>query len=235
MRIPSGDQATDVTSEWWAHSCRAFALKKRVVTRNLFGVDIQKAPLAMAKMRLALSLLSGIEDTCEVDPLPNLDYALPRGNSLIGLDRLTEAELARLLSLYPQYEELVKRKNVLVRRYQDTCGNPTMLGELQEEIEACRRTAYVYLDRVLWEKVTKKGAMMEQKVRDSETGRNGTRKKPFTLEDLISLDTFHWAFDMDKVMNRCWWERLDGDEAEVIQSNGKFRVRFGPGERLPTA
>lgn len=184
-------------------------------------------------MRLALGLLSGVRDICEIEPLPNLDYALPRGNSLIGLDKLAEQELARIKSLYPQYEELVKTKNALVRRYQETSGNPIMLGALQAEIEACRRAAYVPLDRVLWEKVVEKGAMMEEKVWDSEKGRNVSRKRPFTLEDVIGLDTFHWAFNMDQIMQRPWWERLDGDEAEVIQSNGKFRVRFGPGEQCP--
>lgn len=29
-------------------------------------------------------------------------------------------------------------------------------------------------------------------------------------------------------MNRDFWARLDGEEAEVVPVEGRFRVRFGP-------
>ena len=69
--------------------------------------------------------------------------------------------------------------------------------------------------------------MLEEKVWDNEKGRVGTRKRPFTLEDLVALDTFHWAYEIE-VMNRPWWKRLDTDEATVERIDEKFRVQFGP-------
>lgn len=202
---------------------RTFALKKRVLSRNLYGVDIQQIPLDVAKLRLALSLLSEVKNPGEDMPLPNLEFALPRGNALIGLDRITEREHARLLRLLPEYDDLIAAKNAFVREYQSTNGNPITLAVLRARVDALRRIAYDALNRVLLMR------LQEGRSSRSENQKRERQKEfEFTLEYILSLDPFHWIFDMEFAMEHLWWERLDGEEAAVVLVNGRLHARFGP-------
>ena len=62
-------------------------LKKLIIKNNIYGVDIEKGAIDIARLRFWLSLVVD-EDT--PSPLPNLDYKIMQGNSLLesykGLD-----------------------------------------------------------------------------------------------------------------------------------------------------
>lgn len=62
----------------------AYWLKKKIVTENLFGVDIVEEAVEIAKLRLFLSLVASAEKRDQLEPLPNIEFLLA-GNSLIGL------------------------------------------------------------------------------------------------------------------------------------------------------
>jgi type II restriction/modification system DNA methylase subunit YeeA len=78
------------------------ALKKLIVINNLYGVDINPNGIEIAKLRLWLWLVDSYEPE-RIEPLPNIDYNLRVGNSLIGyvdISKLNEAKL-NLLSCAP--------------------------------------------------------------------------------------------------------------------------------------
>ncbi len=57
-------------------------LKREITKANLYGIDIESEAIEIAKLRLWLSLVVD-EELEKVEPLPNLDYKLCVGNSLI--------------------------------------------------------------------------------------------------------------------------------------------------------
>lgn len=57
-------------------------LKREIIKTNLYGIDIEPEAIEIAKLRLWLSLVVD-EELEKVEPLPNLDYKLAVGNSLI--------------------------------------------------------------------------------------------------------------------------------------------------------
>jgi len=57
-------------------------LKREIIKSNLYGIDIEPEAIEIAKLRLWLSLVVD-EELEKVEPLPNLDYKLAVGNSLI--------------------------------------------------------------------------------------------------------------------------------------------------------
>ena len=160
--------------------------------------------------------------------LANLAYALQRGNSLIGVERITEKEEAQLARIHPGYRELVATRNALVRCYREALGNPVRLAALRADIDALRRAAYESLNRVLLERLIEHGAKIEVAGEPADRPRSNRQKRDFTIEDILAFDPFHWAFDFEEVMSGPWWNRLDGDEAQVSEVNGRMRVRFGP-------
>ena len=62
-------------------------IKKSIIQNNIYGVDIEKGAVDIARLRFWLSI---VVDEENASPLPNLDYKIMQGNSLIesykGLD-----------------------------------------------------------------------------------------------------------------------------------------------------
>ena len=59
-----------------------YHLKKETIQNCIYGVDIDPGAVEIAKLRLWLSLVVDYE-LRDIEPLPNLDYKIMRGNSLL--------------------------------------------------------------------------------------------------------------------------------------------------------
>jgi len=58
---------------------------------RLLGVDIDQGAVEICKLRLWLSMVADIEDEpSEVEPLPNIDFNIRQGNTLIGFTDIEE-------------------------------------------------------------------------------------------------------------------------------------------------
>ncbi|MBA3922657.1 MAG: Eco57I restriction-modification methylase domain-containing protein [Nostocaceae cyanobacterium] len=58
--------------------------KRDIIANNLYGVDIKPEAIEIAKLRMWLSMVVDIPTIDDVEPLPNLDYKLMCGDSLIS-------------------------------------------------------------------------------------------------------------------------------------------------------
>ena len=67
------------------HPSINYFIKKRIITDNLFGVDIMEEAVEIAKLRLFLALVAAANKVEELEPLPNIEFNIMAGNSLIGL------------------------------------------------------------------------------------------------------------------------------------------------------
>ncbi len=68
-----------------AHPSLHYFIKKRIITDNLFGVDIMEEGAEIARLRLFLALVASAQSVEQLEPLPNIDFNILAGNSLIGL------------------------------------------------------------------------------------------------------------------------------------------------------
>ena len=73
----------DVTAEVWklGNEWDPAAVKKQIIQNSIYGVDIEKGAVDIARLRFWLSL---VVDEVEPKPLPNLDYKIVVGNSLLS-------------------------------------------------------------------------------------------------------------------------------------------------------
>lgn len=60
-----------------------YNFKRDCIHNSLYGVDIDPSAVEIAKLRLWLSLVVDEDDICQIKPLPNLDYKIMQGNSLL--------------------------------------------------------------------------------------------------------------------------------------------------------
>ena len=67
-------------------------VKREIIQNNIYGVDIEQGAIDIARLRFWLSL---VVDETEPQPLPNLDYKIMQGNSL--LESFMGYDLSRIL------------------------------------------------------------------------------------------------------------------------------------------
>jgi hypothetical protein len=60
-----------------------YNFKRDCIQNSLYGVDIDPGAVEIAKLRLWLSLIVDEDDIAQIKPLPNLDYKIMQGNSLL--------------------------------------------------------------------------------------------------------------------------------------------------------
>jgi len=82
-----------------------YNFKRECIEKSLYGVDIDPGAVEIAKLRLWLSLVVDEEDIKRIKPLPNLDYKIVCGNSLLSVEKnlfnnQLFAELERLKPFY---------------------------------------------------------------------------------------------------------------------------------------
>jgi hypothetical protein len=64
----------------------SYLLKRNFIRNSIYGVDIEDSAIETAKLRLWLSLILDEEDYDKILPLPNLDYKIFKGDSLLSLE-----------------------------------------------------------------------------------------------------------------------------------------------------
>ena len=61
-----------------------YNFKRHCIEKSIYGVDIDPGAVEIAKLRLWLSLIVDEEDIKQIKPLPNLEYKIVCGDSLLG-------------------------------------------------------------------------------------------------------------------------------------------------------
>ena len=121
--------------------CNHAEIKKSIVQNNIYGVDIEKGAIDIARLRFWLSI---VVDEEKPSPLPNLDYKIMQGNSLLesfmGLDlsKLTYEKESKKdtgeISLFDnEKNRLQKTVSHLLTSY-FSCADHEKKVKLQQEI-----------------------------------------------------------------------------------------------------
>ncbi len=84
------------------HPNLQYFIYKSIILRNLYGVDIMKEAVEIAKLRLFLKLVATVEadyrkPNLGLEPLPDIDFNIRAGNTLVGF--ATEGELLRSIQV----------------------------------------------------------------------------------------------------------------------------------------
>ena len=82
-----------------AHPNRRYFILKSIILNNLFGVDIMEEAVEICKLRLFLKLVAQVEPDIEagnlgIEPLPDIDFNIRAGNTLVGYATYDEVKAA---------------------------------------------------------------------------------------------------------------------------------------------
>lgn len=189
------------------HRSVAYAIRRRIITDNLYGVDLLEEAAEIAKLRLFLALLASVQRVDDIEPLPNIDFNILPGNSLIGLLHVDEQRFAAQGDLFKKsFRELLDEKNRNLDTYRHTAatfGKHVNLLQLRESIDAQMRTVGESLNTLLGDDFNALGIQYEQATWDEQKKDLGRpKKRPLTRADIDALAPFHWGYVFDEILGK---------------------------------
>jgi len=234
-------------SQWFEdfklkHKSVLYGVKKNIILKNLYGVDIMKEATEVCKLRLFLSLVSSALNTDELEPLPNMDFNIMHGNSLIGFlneERQVDEDEKQLewdaLFLGESYQQLKEKYNKLVSRYKDKFLSFEQLKELKDQIYNFLEDNNSKFNRVLADKCNKKGLKYSE-IKDIQGKKKNIHKRAVKPEDFYSkeesknLKPFHWDFAFNEIISKGGfdiiitnppWEKVKTEDREFFYQYDK--------------
>ncbi len=228
------------------HPSVGYYIKRRIVTDNLHGVDIMEEACEIAKLRLFLAMVSSVRQVADLEPLPNIDFNIMAGNSLVGLMRVDEHEFDNKQDdlFKPKYRELVAAKNRKLDAYRhaaEVVGKDLSLRSLRDDIDAEMQHATGVMNELLRDQFEALGVKFEDATWDATKKDLGKpKKRRIECKDIATQTPFHWGYVFDDIVQRRGgfdivlanppWEVFQTDEKEfftqydrTIQKN-KLRI-----------
>ena len=89
------------------HPNRKYFILKSIIINNLYGVDIMEEAIEICKLRLFLKMVAQIDDVKQIEPLPDIDFNIQAGNTLVGF--ATEEELKNAIYDGFDFENILER------------------------------------------------------------------------------------------------------------------------------
>jgi len=199
--------------------------KREIILQNLYGVDIEPGAIEICKLRLWLSLVADTEDEPdEIEPLPNIDFNIRKGNSLVGYTDLVEvnqdgdATLSNYgagigESVREMYDDVIEA----VQRHRDAtsaaeAANARNIAEAR--VQAHSRS----LDQKILEEFHSAGA------------------EDVTPEDVQNFHPFHWVIEFalvyadggfDIIIGNPPWDQLRASRDDYfVKFDERFRTRM---------
>ena len=180
-----------------------YYLVRQIVVNNLYGIDIMEGAIEIAKLRFWLWLISHVDPGKiggrRIETLPNLDFNLMVGNSLIGFNDIEDIEFD-FIPLKPKATwQTLAEKQVLITTYLS-----------KEKIELLKKLAK---ERQKFKTLPAHEAMLlkEQLNEELEQARDFLNKKFYdklkangievTYQKFLTFKPFHWGFEFYEVFD----------------------------------
>ena len=140
------------------HPNHKYFILKSIIVHNLYGVDIMDEAIEICKLRLFLKMVAQIDNVRQLEPLPDIDFNIQAGNTLVGFTTYNEVEKSVTAKLESQYldtmesikekAEDIKVRYELFRDQQTTLGGDVTPADkqiLQENLEELEGELNLYL------------------------------------------------------------------------------------------
>ena len=196
------------------HPSVGYYIKRRIVTDNLHGVDIMEEACEIAKLRLFLAMVASVRRAQDLEPLPNIDFNILPGNSLVGLMRVDEVEFNAKntqMGLFAgaksrPFSELLATKNRKLDTYRhaaEQLGRDMNLRQLRDDIDAEMQDATGVMNELLRDQFEKAGVRFEQATWDAAKGKLGKAvRRPIERRDIDAQVPFHWGYVFDDIVQQ---------------------------------
>ena len=219
-----------------------YATLKQIIINNLHGVDIDANAVEIAKLRLWMALIDSAEAEEKLQALPNIEYNIRRGNSLVGFVNIPNLKLP-LMDEYLQFDILQKlvplksSQAEVLTRIEELASSPTVrnlttIKEIlidlyrNEDSPSVRNFLKQIIEEILLSINSKASEQYLAYVHQNIANRIAPKRKPkagaimttvhVSLESLQSFTPFHWIIEFSEIM--------DSGGFDVIIENPPYEI-----------
>jgi methylase of polypeptide subunit release factors len=111
------------------HPNQRYFILKSIMVNNLYGVDIMDEAIEICKLRMFLKLVAQVDNVDKIEPLPDIDFNVRAGNTLVGYASLDEVRKTLEETLGYAKKEVDK----IEEKAQDLDGFFKIFQEMQTE------------------------------------------------------------------------------------------------------
>ena len=101
------------------HASERYFILKSIIIDNLYGVDLMEEAVEICKLRLFLKLVAQLEGYEQIEPLPDIDFNIRAGNTLVGFTTLAEIRDAFVATPEGQQRMLYAADTEKLRRIEE--------------------------------------------------------------------------------------------------------------------
>ena len=101
------------------HPSERYFILKSIVLNNLYGVDIMAEAVEICKLRLFLKLVAQLKSYDQVEPLPDIDFNIRAGNTLVGFTSLNAVRQAMTITPDGQHRALFDEDRAALARIEE--------------------------------------------------------------------------------------------------------------------
>ncbi len=186
-----------------------YYITKQIILNNLYGVDIVEEATEICKLRLFLQLASHLPDIKEIEPLPDIDFNIYAGNSLVGglswedlqnnytMDIFTSANRDKIKENISQLTELKQEYKIVNEQIAE-------LAALKEEYKRAQQE----------EQNEEKLAHLKNQIEFLEHQLNSQIN--------VGIDNpFHWFIEFDSILKKGGFDVVIGNPPYVVYRDVK--------------
>ena len=101
------------------HPNERYFILKSIVLNNLYGVDIMEEAVEVCKLRLFLKLVAQLENYDRIEPLPDIDFNIRVGNTLVGFTSLDAVRKAMTIVPNGQHRAMFDEDRAALDRIEE--------------------------------------------------------------------------------------------------------------------
>ena len=200
-----------------SHTNRRYFVLKSIMVNNLYGVDIMEEATEICKLRLFLKLVSQVERVEDIEPLPDIDFNIRAGNTLVGyasLDGMHPIGKQDFLG----FDDI----NEIKERIQEQAGDIARLFERFQEMQIAHGMASQdFMVAKIEIQNRLKSLEMELNQYLAEDYKIDRKKQKVYVKWLESHRPFHWCIEFFDIMQQGGFDVIIGNPPYV--EYGKVR------------
>ncbi|MCB0863390.1 MAG: Eco57I restriction-modification methylase domain-containing protein [Solirubrobacterales bacterium] len=205
------------------HPNDAYFRRKHATLSNLYGVDIMREAIEIAKLRLFLALVAKLDRKEEIEPLPDLDFNLRSGNLLVGFRDEDDARarvgttsfdaLSAIDEFLPKVQEIAEARMTFVEAQgqDDPIATATAKSTLRDLLESAKTDA---------DKTFVIGTGFDPKEQDYEAW-------------VKSHSPFHWMFEFPSIVESGGFDVVIGNPPYIRRTKVPYEIDGYRTQKLP--
>lgn len=191
------------------HPNDRYFILKSIIINNLFGVDIMEEAVEICKLRLFLKLVAQVETASQIEPLPDIDFNIRAGNTLVGYSSLDQVRKSQ--------DGKLGFGDAIIRRIEE---DAEMVEKAFQQFRAQQTTHGGKVTRKDKQELRARLAKLDDELDHYLAGEYGVNvEKPKLIEAWkLSHEPFHWLVDFFGIMHAGGFDVIIGNPPYIAAS-----------------